>query len=89
MTETPETETVNEKSDVSLAKVSPVKIKADTQQVLEPRDEENLEREKYLIEAIRLLLREFGIRKSGAAIFFLPRLPLTYSNSIQSPLLMT
>ena len=68
MTETPETEIVNEKSDVSLAKVSPVKIKADTQQVLEPRDEENLEREKYLIEAIRLLLREFGIRKSGAAI---------------------
>lgn len=67
MAETTETETISDKSAVPLAKVSPVKV-ADTQQVLESKDEENLEREKYLIEAIRLLLREFGIRKSGAAI---------------------
>jgi ATP-binding cassette subfamily C protein LapB len=68
MTETPETKTVAKKSDVPLAKVSSVKIKADTQQALGSKDEENLERERCLIEAIRLLLREFGIRKSGAAI---------------------
>ena len=68
MTQTLANEPASNSKKMPLAKISP-----DTEEVKilegeDLKDKEKQDAEKTLIEATRLLLREFGIRKSGAAI---------------------
>ena len=62
-----------EKEKNTLTKIEPVKIQADTSDVRQTEiedisTEEKIKLEKTLIAATILLLREYGIRKSGAAV---------------------
>lgn len=69
MTENSATKTPNENSElVSVGKISPVKVDDANDKKSAVEDVNLLEKEKLLIEATRLLLREYAIRKSGAAI---------------------
>jgi ATP-binding cassette subfamily C protein LapB len=61
------------KEKTVLARIEPVKIEAASQDVEVPdigdvQVDDEIELEKSLISAITLLLREYGIRKSGAAV---------------------
>ena len=69
MAENTKTEKPNENSDVvPLGKITPLKSDVTNDEESKTVDISFQEKEKYLIEATRLLLREYGIRKSGAAI---------------------
>ena len=69
MAENTETEKPNENSDlVTLGKITPIKSDVTNDEESKTEDISFQEKEKYIIEATRLLLREYGIRKSGAAI---------------------
>lgn len=52
----------------ALAKLSPSKVVAEVELDETHQKDQHLTEEKSIIEATRLLLREFGIRKSGAAV---------------------
>ena len=58
----------SETSEKVLANITPVKRKLDPDGVELSKNNEDLAQEIKIIEATRLLLREFGIRKSGAAV---------------------
>ncbi len=63
----------SQKEKIALAKIEPVKIEASSSDIKSPNIEDlsvknKIELEKSLISATILLLREFGIRKSGAAL---------------------
>ena len=58
----------SETSEKVLANITPVKRKLDPDGVELSINDDELAQDKKIIEATRLLLREFGIRKSGAAV---------------------
>ena len=63
----------SQEDKTAMAKIEPVKIEASSSDVKSPNIEDlllenKIELEKSLISATILLLREYGIRKSGAAV---------------------
>ena len=68
MTQAPLNKAENESSKKALARISPATADAEVSNNCNPAEEKNISLEKTIIEATRLLLREFSIRKSAAAI---------------------
>ena len=68
MTQAQAEETDSKSSKKTLAKISPNQIAADDKDGGKVPQIEDLTSDKAIIEATRLLLRDYGIRKSGAAI---------------------
>ena len=68
MTQAPLNKAENESSKKALSKISPATADADVSNNFNPAEEKNINLEKTTLEATRLLLREFSIRKSAAAI---------------------
>ena len=58
----------DKKTQKALAKIAPVASENDSNDDRFQSKAEGLATEKAMIQALHLLLREFGIRKSGAAI---------------------
>ena len=69
MTEVTEAEIVPEKSEkATLGKISTEKVEATSNDAADAESEHNIEIEKSILQTLRLFLREFGVRKSTAAI---------------------
>ena len=68
MTQVSIDENSSDSSEKMLAKIKPKTIAATSIEGDEEAKNKEIANEKTIIEATRLLLREFGIRKSGAAI---------------------
>ena len=68
MTQAPLNNAEKESSNKALAKISPVTAEAEVSNNSDPAAKKIINLEKTIIEATRLLLREFNIRKSAAAI---------------------
>ena len=62
----------------AIGKINPVKAKVEEVGVDQPKVKPLEEAEKTIIEAVRLLLRHYGIRKSGAAIRDAVEIPHTH-----------
>ena len=69
MTEVTEAEIVPEKSEkATLGKISTETVEASSNDAADSGSERNIEIEKSILQTLRLFLREFGVRKSTAAI---------------------
>ena len=69
MTEVTEAEIVPEKSEkATLGKISTETVEAISNDASDAESERNIEIEKSILQTLRLFLREFGVRKSTAAI---------------------
>ena len=69
MTEAIDTKKDNPKNNnIALAKVEPLKVEMNTSSEENTVENNTVELENSLIEATRILLRNYGIRKSGAAV---------------------
>ena len=69
MTEVTEAEIVPEKSEkATLGKISTETVEASSNDAADAGSERNIEIEKSILQTLRLFLREFGVRKSTAAI---------------------
>ena len=69
MTEVTEAEIVPEKSEkATLGKISTETVEASSNDAANAGSERNIEIEKSILKTLRLFLREFGVRKSTAAI---------------------
>ena len=69
MTEVTEAEIVPEKSEkATLGKISTETVEATSNDAADAESEHNIEIEKSILQTLRLFLREFGVRKSTAAI---------------------
>ncbi len=68
MTQATSKQNENQVADKRLAKISPTVVAAELPEEKNSSQNGFSETEKSIIEATRLLLREYGIRKSGAAI---------------------
>ena len=69
MTEVTEAEIVPEKSEkATLGKISTETVEASSNDASDAESERNIEIEKSILQTLRLFLREFGVRKSTAAI---------------------
>jgi len=69
MTEVTEAEIVSEKSEkANLGKISTETIEASSNNASDAESEHKIEIEKSILQTLRLFLREFGVRKSTAAI---------------------
>ena len=69
MTEMTEAEIVSEKSEkANLGKISTETIEASSNNASDAESEHKIEIEKSILQTLRLFLREFGVRKSTAAI---------------------
>ena len=69
MTKVTEAEIVPEKSEkATLGKISTETVEASSNDAADAESERNIEIEKSILQTLRLFLREFGVRKSTAAI---------------------
>ena len=69
MVEAKKAEMVDQESSTgSLARIEPIQSEVHQKDVLSSNDSQILNNEKHLLEAVRQLLREYGVRKSSAAI---------------------
>ena len=69
MTEVTEAEIVPEKSEkATLGKISTETVDASSNDASDAESESKIEIEKSILQTLRLFLREFGVRKSTAAI---------------------
>lgn len=68
MTQTSVKDNKSEGAEKKIADVSPVTMEAAAEENDSLSEKQDLKSEKSIIEATRFLLREFGIRKSGAAV---------------------
>ena len=69
MTEAADAKTENPQNNkIALAKVEPLKVEMNTSSEESAKQSNTVELENSLIEATRILLRNYGVRKSGAAV---------------------